>query len=480
MNWTNSQINCVEELKTWIGMTPVTQDDYFRTLEGPAGSGKSTVTKEIISELSKYDVLGVAPTHTAKDILIEFARIRAVTAHQLLGLKPDISLEYYNPANPTYSPLSNDLFENNKIKLYVIDESSMLNKAIVNMMKERALEENKKLLFIGDRIQLPPVGELLSTAFSSVKTLSLTEIVRQAGSNPINEMISLAREDAQNNTNSYHTYIKQKASLNEKNLVVSEDGIEEGYIIANDVNTIKDKLYTLFSETRAEHDYKYIKILTFTNVKAKAYNKLIKSVINPSDLPVSVGDWLFGYTPIKNSKDIPVTQNGVYYKVTTATLDYLVYNTIHYKTVVINMKQFITDEEGNVKEKLICIRVLHPDSYEDFYPILKTAFEQGEKYRRWKTYYNLIRNFGVMDDFTKTKLDSRGNPKTVKMLSKNIDLGYAITVHKSQGCTFNNVFIDYSNFSKCFELSTRKRLTYVANSRAKSINMVYYKLEDNG
>lgn len=42
-----------------------------------------------------------------------------------------------------------------------------------------------------------------------------------------------------------------------------------------------------------------------------------------------------------------------------------------------------------------------------------------------------------------------------------------------QGSTYNNVYIDYENFSRCFDDSTRRRLTYVAVSRMRNINMVY-------
>lgn len=476
MNWTNSQLDAKDTIQIWVDSEIVIQSDHFRCLEGPAGSGKSTVVQAIIEHMPKNRILGAAPTHTAKDILIEFSRINAVTVHQLLGLKPDIMLEYYNPANPVYAQLNPDYFEKSSVELIIIDESSMLNAAIVTMIKERAMETGKKVLFIGDRIQLPPINETISTVFTTVEVISLTEIVRQSGSNPVNEMISLAREDAQNNTNYFDEYITRIAVEDPCILVTTEEGVEEGFIVSRNNDTIKDtlrdKLYSLFSATQSLHDYKYVKIVAYTNAKAKAYNNLIKSVINNSELPISENDWLLGYSPFK-IKQKTLTQNGLYYKCLHARLGFITYNAINFKIIITTLRYKVTLESGLVKEIDFTLKVLHPDSYPDFVPLLTKSWQDGTTYRRWKAYYALLENFALLDDFDFNGVDNRGNPKKYSMAKKNIDLGYAITVHKSQGCTFNNVYMDYENFSKCFEPSTRRRLNYVAVSRTKAINMVY-------
>lgn len=151
MQWTQGQIEAKNNLVNWANTTTVTQADFFRCIEGPAGSGKSTVVDAIIKELSHLFVIGAAPTHAAKDVLIDFTNLACYTVHQLLGLKPDVNLEYYNPANPIYAQLNEDLFETSA-NLIIIDEASMLNQAIVKMLCERALCTNKKILFIGESV----------------------------------------------------------------------------------------------------------------------------------------------------------------------------------------------------------------------------------------------------------------------------------------------------------------------------------------
>lgn len=49
----------------------------------------------------------------------------------------------------------------------------------------------------------------------------------------------------------------------------------------------------------------------------------------------------------------------------------------------------------------------------------------------------------------------------------SFSLGYASTVHKSQGSTYDNVFLDLPDINKCRDFETLTRLKYVAASRAR-------------
>jgi ATP-dependent exoDNAse (exonuclease V) alpha subunit len=49
-----------------------------------------------------------------------------------------------------------------------------------------------------------------------------------------------------------------------------------------------------------------------------------------------------------------------------------------------------------------------------------------------------------------------------------VDLAYAKTVHKSQGSTHDDVYIDLGNISTCHNPNQAARMLYVAFSRARN------------
>ena len=50
---------------------------------------------------------------------------------------------------------------------------------------------------------------------------------------------------------------------------------------------------------------------------------------------------------------------------------------------------------------------------------------------------------------------------------KVIDYGYAHTIHKSQGSTFENVLINDNDINICDDETTKRQLMYVALTRAR-------------
>ena len=91
----------------------------------------------------------------------------------------------------------------------------------------------------------------------------------------------------------------------------------------------------------------------------------------------------------------------------------------------------------------------------------------------WEAYYKYRNKNLCMIDIYK----SDGH---TLLTSKDLDYGFAITVHKTQGSTYNNIFVDgnniiYNKFNlPVKDIKLRNRLLYVALSRPKEnafINM---------
>jgi hypothetical protein len=82
----------------------------------------------------------------------------------------------------------------------------------------------------------------------------------------------------------------------------------------------------------------------------------------------------------------------------------------------------------------------------------------------WLKYYQLIKSFA-------TPFDLEFDNRIVK--KKTFDLGYACTVHKSQGSTYDKVYVDLNDILTCKDDKMLRQLEYVAFSRTKNLVTIY-------
>ncbi len=157
------QQQALEKILHWYYKT----NDQFFVLAGYAGSGKSTLSREIARNITNCAF--AAYTGKAAHVLRTKGAGNACTIHGLLY--------EYTGKDEDGNPLF-DLKDVTSKGLVIIDEYSMLDKSMI----EDILSKCKKVLFIGDPAQLPPIrekGQVLKP------DMFLEEIHRQAADNPI-------------------------------------------------------------------------------------------------------------------------------------------------------------------------------------------------------------------------------------------------------------------------------------------------------
>lgn len=126
-------------------------DEGIFILTGPAGSGKTTVLKELINraEALELKIAMAAPTGRAAARMEEVVGLSASTVHRLLEFEyNEDEMSLYFKRGSDY-PLSADVI--------FIDESSMLDSRLFLALLE-AIKDGALLVLIGDINQLPPVG----------------------------------------------------------------------------------------------------------------------------------------------------------------------------------------------------------------------------------------------------------------------------------------------------------------------------------
>lgn len=109
-------------------------------IAGGAGTGKTTIIKQIIESLPRGYVYLAAPTGKAAARMKECTGYFAETIHRLIGLSED---------GPTFS--GKDLSG----KAVIIDEASMIDSFLMARLIEA---KPQRMIMIGDEAQLPPVG----------------------------------------------------------------------------------------------------------------------------------------------------------------------------------------------------------------------------------------------------------------------------------------------------------------------------------
>ncbi len=125
-------------------------------LSGAAGTGKTTVIKALIQGIEKAHGTGtsfqlLAPTGKAADRIREATEKPAATIHSFLAQR------HWLNANMTYKRSGGDKEE--KYLTYIIDEASMLDlELIAALFRAINWASVQRLIFVGDPNQLPPIG----------------------------------------------------------------------------------------------------------------------------------------------------------------------------------------------------------------------------------------------------------------------------------------------------------------------------------
>lgn len=467
-NFTKDQLSAYEELLNFI-QTEYTEGDYKRALSGPAGTGKTYLIRALIKNSGlSYSVIGLAaPTHKACRVLQESINIPGVKGTTLasdLGLRPNYSLENFDVDNPPFD--SRGKIKVGNYKIYIVDESSMINKSLMILL-ERSCKANKvKIIYIGDSYQLPPPEEKYSSAFKGVKTCYLKQIVRQDDDNPVRNLLSMLRKDIDHSIFHFLEYIS-------KNRSAFDDNYIKGYQVCTD-DEFLENVITNFSNPQLTKDVDFVKVIGYTNDCVSNWNKFIRenTIKDAEKSVITKNDLILSYTTVVNAFNEIVIANSE---------DYIIQDIVNYTHPDYELNgflvKFIQIFGGKVTSPLFIID--HRDmntlyKYVEIYRnLLNTAKSASLSTRsqKWKEYF-------AFRDSCLLLINIKSSNGSL-LARRTLDYGFALTAHKSQGSTFDTVLVDVKDivFDKYGRLrgdaDEINRTLYVACSRCK--NKLYLK-----
>ena len=432
--FTEDQEKAIDGLITFIGK-PFNPAKYIVGLTGAGGTGKTFITNYIIThcKYSNSVIKCTSPTHKACRVFSQAINGKNVdTIQSTFGLRIDMRLEDFDPINPQFNPMAKPKLDN--VKLLLVDEASMLPAKLVTFICNKCKELNIKIIFIGDSHQLAPVNERKSIAFDRCYVVyNLTQIVRQGEQNPINELLQILRYDIEHKTYRFLEYISKRRG----ETVYNEFG--EGFTICGP-KVFKDVIDMSFSNEEYTKNIDMYRIIGYTNNCVAGWNNYIRnSIIRDADKNIiTKNDLMMSYETIVNEFMEIVINNSEEY-------------------IINDIVNFVDDKYG-FKGFLVKFQLIHGGTitrplfiidHRDRFTILKyhkTVSELinsarnahgGTRVSKWKAYYDFKKKYILAANV----IDRTGK----QLYSRDIDYGFAITSHKSQGSTYDTVFVDVND-----------------------------------
>ncbi|MEQ1950902.1 ATP-dependent DNA helicase [Mesorhizobium yinganensis] len=396
-------------------------DKEFR-ISGPAGTGKTYLMNYIIDNtmpryLEMCKLLGMKPEYD--EVMMTATTNKAADVLSTACNRPTQTVhsffnltvkDDYETGVTSLKRTPRWMVHQNKI--IFVDESSMIDGELHKTLHEGTL--NCKLVYVGDRHQLAPVHEDLSPVYKiDAPMVELLEPMRNSGQPALMNICAQLRRTV-------------------------ETGVHEPIQIVPGVIDLLDDQQMQAEIQRHFHKQTHeAKIMAYTNKRVIAYNDHIRG-LRALPAEFQVGEYLvcngvihYGKTTIPVETEVEVMHNA-------------------------GANQILVDEEHKVYLDINRLRLR--TSLGDVLHDVPVATNR-EHFNQLVKYYAGVKNFKKMYNLKNMIADLRP-----------ID---AATVHKSQGSTYDTVFIDIGNIGGCNFLNQVPRLLYVAFSRARSRVFLY-------
>lgn len=431
----------------------------FVTFEGKAGTGKTTIMKEFLNEAKQKGarVAVAATTHASKDVIRDQTgeEFPVSTIQGLLGMVPDYESNEYSLENVPFSPMLGGNADKvvKQYDLVLVDEASRVDTVLWNRIKEVNKNFGVRFIFSGDREQTSPIESgvnfagKVSPALDVPGGVFLTQIERASADNPVLLMLDKLRA---NQGNLFDPF-KHTNMMNERG---------EGAVFfksKKSFNAARNEAYQ--SEAYAK-DPNAVMTVTSFNKKADEINEDVRSVLFPDagQAEMVEGENLRSRRTVSNA-----LQNGMNYKVTKVG-DVQRHEKTGLLFYPVTVKPVTTDVKESKRQRKVHMLVESDASnVQRFLDLLRMKDNERRAAKNAKTKgiiaaeIESIKSSFLTKHFTTVTGEDRFGRPVSYQLPPALPNGYAVTVDSTQGGTFENVFVDMTEFTK-FPAPVRKQI----------------------
>lgn len=414
-------------------------DDFFRFLmsdastfaiSGSAGVGKTFLMGYLSKDImrlyedacrmldipSEYDtVVFTATTNKAAEVLEEALGIPVQTIHSFLSLKVK---ENYRTGKTTLE--KTDRWHIRSRHIVFIDECSMIDKALYEVILNSFA--HSKIVFVGDHAQMAPVNEDTSEVYQHLEDDNLavlTQPVRNAGCPPLITLCAQLRDTVE--TGIFHP-------INE---------------VPGVIDYLEDEDMPMRLRTHFITRDPSARVLCFTNSRVQAYNEFIREEVRGLPPQFTVGDIVVVAQPYQMGKVFLSVER----ELEIARIGDLEYDESYSGSI----GEIIPFRRMDVKSSSgtgVYTDIKVPEDRDQLNRIIK----HFQRVKQWTTYFELKQSYADFRDKA------------------------ACTVYKSQGSTYDTVFVDLGNIGTSRDPQQVARMLFVAISRARFRVFLYGRL----
>lgn len=438
------------------------KDKRVFILQGCAGSGKTFLMQGVANYLASKDIMFylIAPTGKAAKVLTTKTSHEAKTIHsQIYSFHDVLEVEnkerkeddnFLQPQVVGESDwvLRFRLRENQEdlSAVYIVDESSLIGNAetdhetlqfgsgkllhdVLEYINPNFKENRRKVIFIGDMYQLPPVGMNRSPALNIEDIYKECPYLETMDAIQMYTLQSVVRQKQDSGVLKVATYIRERLQRGHFHELLLEEHPYDVTKIGRDlfIHTYMDKV--------KEKGLDQVMVIAYSNATVDIYNRLIREQLFPNQLEVTNGDrllilrnvkideeWLMNGdfvqvlqvgTPIIRPVKVKEEKVNLLFRPVEIKADGKIYKVLLKETVLLSKARDLTKLERKALYTDFMIR--HSEE-------IALASKNGKVARHQKITELLLTDIYV-------------NALEVKY-------GYAITCHKSQGSEWDTVFLD--------------------------------------
>jgi UvrD-like helicase C-terminal domain/AAA domain len=310
----------------------------------------------------------------------------------------------------------------------VIDECSMVSEDLYRHIKRHL--PNAFVLFVGDPAQLPPVGEVESRTFATKNQSHLTTIVRQAAGNPILAAANIIRSSQGGPADM--SWCVSSALKNKQGIFLPADASHRW-------------MKKAFTSQEFDADPDSFRYLAWTNSRVRQVNEMIRAWRFGTNIPTPFmpGESALFRSPVIIADSIVFANNqeAKVAAIERSTFTHEIEETDgvpKWTATIPSWRISLRDDEG--AEKTVH---MHADEREFQRVIERIKDEAAESRLRWKHLHEFQQCLAQLQSV------------------------YCLTVHRSQGSTFQTTFLDLPDIRRREKsnLLEAQQMLYVAVTR---------------